>query len=172
MEMISFTKQQSSAIKSIVFVDGKTVKIRYQSSPTAYTFRSVANVIRDLKEYAQECKSNSAMSIGKYVSQLIKDGELVRVDFNFNFDHVFDIGDKTKTQYSTNYALQFRTVHYTFFPVGKKQINIVKQKMKSNGEYEIEYNETIPVGKARKKWVNLTKGRKTVKTAKFNYYID
>ena len=172
--MISFTKQQSSAINSIVFVDGKTVKIRYQSSPTAYTFTGVSNVIRDLKEYAQECKLDSNKSIGKYVHNLMKNEELNRVDFSFNFDHVFDLGNKNKTQYSTTYALQFKSVHYTFLPIadGKKKINIIKQKMKSNGEYEIEYNETITVGKARKKWVNLTKGRRTVKTAKFNYYYD
>jgi hypothetical protein len=173
MELISFTQQQSSAINSIVFVNGKTVKIRYQSSPTAYTFKGVSNVIRDLKEYAQECKLDTDKSIGKYVHNLMKNEELVRVDFTFKFDHVFDIGDKNRSQLTTNWCLQFKTVYYTFIPVeGKKQINIIKQKKKNSGEYEIVMNEILTVGKARRKWVNLTKGRRTVKTAMFNYYHD
>ena len=165
----NFTKKQSSAIVSIIIGDN-TVKVRFRTSPTAYTYEATHSTILDIMQTAKAVKKDSANnSIGQLISRLMKEEKLVRIPFKYKFDKTITIGHENNQLIAKSYALRFKTAYYSFFP-NPKDMTIVKVNLKKNGKDETEYVKTVNITKARKIWINLTKAHKPTETIEYITY--
>lgn len=167
----NFTKKQSDAIVSII-IGENVVKVRFRNSPIAYRYEATHSTILDIMQTAKAVKKDRVNnSIGKLISTLLKEEKLIRIPFNFKFDRVVEIGNKNNPVLNKTYALKFRTVYYSFLP-NPKDFTVVKLSLKSNGVSETQYVKTVNLTKARKLWINLTKGRKSVETIQHITYQE
>lgn len=81
--MYNFTTAQSSAIAAIE-INENEVTISYQSNPDrSYTFVADSAIISEIEDRAEQVLMNAPMvSMGRFVAELIKDGELRQVELS------------------------------------------------------------------------------------------
>lgn len=79
--MFEFTREQSSAIAAIE-INENEVNISYQSNPDrSYTFTASDSIIAEIEERAAKVLMNAPMlSIGRFIAELVKSGDLVQVE--------------------------------------------------------------------------------------------
>ena len=79
--MFTFTREQSSAIAAIE-INENEVNISYQSNPERmYTFTASEDIITETEERAAKVLMNVPMlSMGRFISEIIKDGNLKQVE--------------------------------------------------------------------------------------------
>ena len=79
--MFEFTREQSSAIAAIE-INENEVNISYQSNPDrSYTFTASDSIIAEIEERAAQVIMNAPMlSIGRFIAELVKSGDLVQVE--------------------------------------------------------------------------------------------
>ena len=79
--MFEFTREQSSAIAAIE-INENEVNISYQSNPDrSYTFTASDSIIAEIEERAAKVLMNAPMlSIGRFIAELIKDGDLKQIE--------------------------------------------------------------------------------------------
>lgn len=170
MTSLNFSKKQSDAVQSLI-IESNQIRIKFRNSQIFYRYSADQTAIDTIQEKSDLVKKDPTNhSIGALINHLIKNQHLVLQPFNFKFDNQFEIGDTTKQNTTEVYALQFKTVFYSFTKQDKK-IRIVKQRINKDNQSRIDLIHTYNLKDARKIWINLTKGRK-VNTIKYTYYHE
>jgi hypothetical protein len=167
---MNFTKQQSSAIRSIIFQTKTQIKIRFQNSPTVYTYTATPEVIQEIHNTAIKAKKDENTSIGQLISKLQKTQKIIQQPFNYKFQEIHKVNHQPNaTVYAEDYIIKFKTKIYTFLKTNGNKMILAKYKTNHDKVSVLEFTKTLTKEQARKVWKNLHK-RPTAITQKFSYY--